>query len=283
MLGQIGLPGGGFGHGYGSMNEPGLPPLRCRLPTLPQGLNPVRTFIPVAAVSDMLLHPGRGVRLQRAAADLSRHPAGVLGRRQPVPPPPEHPAGCAGRSAGPTPSSCTSPYWTAMAKHADIVVPSTTAFERDDYSGSRNDPLLMAMPALAEPLRAVPRRLQTFAALADRLGFGEQFTEGRTARQWLAHLYDKWSADWISTCRRSRSSGGAGRLRLPTEDGLTLLGRLPRRSRRRTGWAPRAAGSRSSPPTSTASATTTAPAIRPGTSPTEWLGGDRAPSAIRCT
>src|SRR6202044_554165 len=31
MLGQIGLPGGGFGHGYGSMNEPGLPPLRCEL------------------------------------------------------------------------------------------------------------------------------------------------------------------------------------------------------------------------------------------------------------
>ena len=27
------------------------------------------------------------------------------------------------------------PYWTAMAKHADIVVPSTTPFERDDYSG----------------------------------------------------------------------------------------------------------------------------------------------------
>lgn len=58
MLGQIGVPGGGFGHGYGSMNEPGLPPLRCRLPALPQGLNPVRSFIPVAAVSDMLLHPG---------------------------------------------------------------------------------------------------------------------------------------------------------------------------------------------------------------------------------
>src|SRR5882757_2225755 len=32
MLGQIGLPGGGFGHGYGSMNEPGLPPLRFGLP-----------------------------------------------------------------------------------------------------------------------------------------------------------------------------------------------------------------------------------------------------------
>src|SRR6478609_3501907 len=81
MLGQIGLPGGGFGHGYGSMNEPGLPPLRCRLPALPQGFNPVRTFIPVAAVSDMRPHP-----------DLPRRQVGLLGRRQSLPPPPEHPA-----------------------------------------------------------------------------------------------------------------------------------------------------------------------------------------------
>ena len=69
MLGQIGLPGGGFGHGYGSMNEPGLAPLRYRLPVLPQGPNPVSTFIPVAAISDMLLHPGEeydynGLRLR---------------------------------------------------------------------------------------------------------------------------------------------------------------------------------------------------------------------------
>ena len=38
-----------------------------------------------------------------------------------------------------------------MARHADIVLPSTTALERDDTPGSRNDPLLIAMPALAEP------------------------------------------------------------------------------------------------------------------------------------
>ncbi len=51
MLGQIGLPGGGFGHGYGSMNEPGCRRCAAGLPALPQGPNPVRTFIPVAAVS----------------------------------------------------------------------------------------------------------------------------------------------------------------------------------------------------------------------------------------
>ena len=50
MLGQIGLPGGGFGFGYGSMEG-----LAGRLrqdrptPSLPMGRNPVASFIPVAA------------------------------------------------------------------------------------------------------------------------------------------------------------------------------------------------------------------------------------------
>ena len=193
MLGQIGLPGGGFGHGYGSMNEPGLPPLRCRLPPLPQGLNPVPTFIPVAAVSDMLLHPGEpfdynGLQLTYpdiklvywAGGNPFHHHQNIPRLRRAL--------------ARPDTVVVHDPYWTAMAKHADIVVPSTTSFERDDFSGSRNDPLLMAMPKLTEPYAQSRDDYKTFAALADRLGFGQQFTEGRTARQWLAHLYEKWSA-----------------------------------------------------------------------------------------
>ena len=79
MLGQIGLPGGGFGHGYGSMNEPGLPPLRCRLPAFPQGPNPVTTFIPVAAVSDMLLHPGEPFDYNGQRLTYPGHPAACTG------------------------------------------------------------------------------------------------------------------------------------------------------------------------------------------------------------
>src|ERR1019366_2970206 len=58
MLGQIGLPGGGFGFGYGSME--GLAGLRQDAPTpsLPMGHNPVRDFIPVARLADLLLNPG---------------------------------------------------------------------------------------------------------------------------------------------------------------------------------------------------------------------------------
>ena len=55
MLGQIGLPGGGFGLGYGSVQGVGAP-IYLGLPSLPQGRNGVDAFIPVARIADMLLH-----------------------------------------------------------------------------------------------------------------------------------------------------------------------------------------------------------------------------------
>jgi biotin/methionine sulfoxide reductase len=222
MLGQIGLPGGGFGHGYGSMNEPGLAPLRFPLPVLPQGHNPVSTFIPVAAVSDMLLHPGReydyngrrqtfpDIRLVYWAGGNPFHHHQNIGRLRRA-------------LARPDTVVVHDPYWTAMAKHADIVVPSTTAYERDDYSGSRNDPMLMAMPALVEPYAQARDDYTTFAELAQRFGVADEFTEGRTARQWLAHLYATWSAGVDFDAPSFDQFWADGQLRLPTEPGLTLL------------------------------------------------------------
>ncbi len=58
MLGQIGLPGGGFGFGNGSMGFIGDEPLKFGAPYLRQGRNPVKEFIPVARIADMLLQPG---------------------------------------------------------------------------------------------------------------------------------------------------------------------------------------------------------------------------------
>jgi biotin/methionine sulfoxide reductase len=222
MLGQIGLPGGGFGHGYGSMNEPGLPPLRCGLPSLPQGVNPVQTFIPVAAISDMLLHPGEpfdfnGQHLTYPDIKLVYWAGGnPFHHHQNIP--------RLRRALGRVDTVVVhDPYWTAMAKHADIVVPSTTSFERDDYSGSRNDPLFMAMPALAQPHAESRDDYTTLSALAERLGFGEQFTEGRTAREWLAHLYEKWATGLDFEMPTFDEFWRRGSLTLPTERGLTLL------------------------------------------------------------
>ena len=57
LLGQIGLPGGGFGIGYGCENGVGNAVKYHRWPALSQGVNKVFEFIPVARIADMLLSP----------------------------------------------------------------------------------------------------------------------------------------------------------------------------------------------------------------------------------
>jgi biotin/methionine sulfoxide reductase len=182
----------------------------------------VQTFIPVAAVSDMLLHPGKAFDFNGrtltypdikcvywAGGNPFHHHQNLPRLRRAL--------------ARVDTIVVHDPYWTAMAKHADIVVPSTTSFERDDYSGSRNDPLLMAMPALAAPYADSRDDYQTLSALAERLGFGDAFTEGRSPRQWLEHMYEKWSAGLDFSVPSFADFWACGQLRLPTEPGLTLF------------------------------------------------------------
>ena len=191
MLGQIGLPGGGFGHGYGSMGDVGNEsPLR-RLPTLRQGHNPVRTFIPVARIADMLLHPGEGydyngqrhtypdIRLVYWAGGNPFHHHQDLGRL---------------RTAFGRPDTVVvhEPHWTATARQADIVLPVTTSLEREDIGSGRRDTHLIAMRQAVEPVGEARSDHDILAALAGRLGLEPGFTEGRTPRQWLEHLYGEW-------------------------------------------------------------------------------------------
>src|SRR5262249_50260290 len=58
MLGQIGLPGGGFAFGYGSIDGVGNPRHRIPSPELEKGANPLGLAIPVARITDLLLEPG---------------------------------------------------------------------------------------------------------------------------------------------------------------------------------------------------------------------------------
>ncbi|MGW9568604.1 molybdopterin guanine dinucleotide-containing S/N-oxide reductase [Prescottella equi] len=227
MLGQIGLPGGGFGHGYGSMNEPGLAPVPYPLPTLFQGSNPVPDFIPVAAIADLLLHPGEefdfdGRRLTFpdtrlvywAGGNPFHHHQDLARLRRAL--------------ARPDTIVVHEPYWTPMARHADIVVPSTTSLERNDLACTRNDPLLVAMHAAVPRYADARDDYDTFAALAHRLGFGERFTEGRTAQQWIEHLYEQWRGFVLTDPAHVEAPAfdefwRRGFVRMRTEDGLSLF------------------------------------------------------------
>ena len=57
-LGQIGLPGGGFGFGYGSTGGMAEPPPVVRAPVMETLANPLAKAIPAARIADCLLNPG---------------------------------------------------------------------------------------------------------------------------------------------------------------------------------------------------------------------------------
>ncbi|MEU6764057.1 molybdopterin-dependent oxidoreductase [Streptomyces sp. NPDC046853] len=197
MLGQIGLPGAGFGHGYGSMGDVGDHGPRIRLPHLPQDPNPVDEFIPCARIADLLLNPGESydydgrrrtfpdIRLVHWAGGNPFHHHQDLGRL---------------RRAFTRPETIVvhEPHWTATARHADIVLPTTTTLEREDFGGGRRDTHLIAMHQAADPVGEARDDHTILAGLAARLGFAARFTEGRTPRQWLEHLYGQWRTDQLA-------------------------------------------------------------------------------------
>ncbi|MFC4941905.1 molybdopterin-dependent oxidoreductase [Pseudonocardia sp. GCM10023141] len=191
LLGRIGSPGGGFGHGYGSIGDNGFPSHSIPTPALPQLTNPVREFIPVARIADMLLDPGgeydyNGSRLRYPRIELVYWCGGN---------PFHHHQDLARlRSAWRAAATIVvhETYWTASARHADVVLPATVTLERDDIGASRTDPYLTAMQHTSVPYAQARDDYAIFSDLADRLGVGKTFTDGRDPEGWLRHLYEGW-------------------------------------------------------------------------------------------
>lgn len=189
MLGQIGMPGGGFGFGYGSQAGMGANWQQIPLPGLPQGSNKVKTYIPVARFADMLLEPGgeidfNGDRITYPDIRMIYWCGGN----------PFHKHQDINRllAAWQKPETIVvhEPWWTPAARRADIVLPVTTTLERNDIGASHYDRFFFAMQKAVEPVGESRNEYDIYADLAGRLGFRETFTEGRTEMEWLRHMYD---------------------------------------------------------------------------------------------
>ena len=188
MLGQIGLPGGGVGYGYGAIGGVGKSLLGMRGMTFSQFENPVRTRIPVARIGDMLRAPGapydfNGERLTYPDIRLIYWAGGN--------PYHHHQDLNALHKAWQKPETVivNEPWWTATARRADIVFPATTPYEREDIGRSNLDDYLFHMPQLIPPVGEARNDYDIFAGLAQRLGKAEAFTEGRDGESWIATLY----------------------------------------------------------------------------------------------
>lgn len=188
LLGQIGLPGGGFGLGYSVSGGIGRAASTVAWPALSQGKMGVNEFIPVSRITDMLLGPGtafdyNGKRYTYPAIKLIYWAGGnpfhhhqdlnrlIEGWRRP------------------DTVIVHEHYWTAHARHADIVFPVATMMERDDVAASGRDNFFAASHRIAEPPDGIRTDFELFNALAERLGSGRAFSEGRGEADWIRHLY----------------------------------------------------------------------------------------------
>lgn len=188
MLGQIGLPGGGFGFGYASVNGIGHAVPEISWPSLPQGDNAVTDFIPVARIADMLLDPGGAydfngqkrvypdIRLVYWAGGNPFHHHQDLNRF---------------RQAWRRPETVIvhESWWNPLARHADIVFPATTTLERNDIAASSRDRFIAASHRVADPAGEARDDFAIFSGIAERLGVADVFTDGRDEESWLRHLY----------------------------------------------------------------------------------------------
>ena len=190
MLGQIGLPGGGIGFGYGATNTVGLERSAPRFQPLPQGRNPVKHFIPVSRITELLENPGGSldyngkrlalpdIRLVWWAGGKPFHHHQDLNRL---------------RRAWTRPETIivNEWCWNSLAKHADIVLPCTTPLERNDITLSPRDPYLVMMEKAVEPAGEARDDYDIFRGIARHLNVADGYTEGRSAEDWIHWLYEQ--------------------------------------------------------------------------------------------
>ena len=102
-------------------------------------------------------------------------------------------------------------------------MPATTTLERDDIGFATRERYMVAMKKVIEPVGEARSDYEIFSALADRLGVAQAFTESRSERDWLRHIYDDcrprarlagidlpafddfWDAGLIDTARADQS------------------------------------------------------------------------------
>ncbi len=190
VLGQIGLPGGGYTIGYGVNGHIGNVNRPFRWGSFPQGENRVETFIPVAMISEMLLNPlasyryeGRtlrfpDIRMVWWAGGNPFHHHQDLNRL---------------RRAFQKPETIivNEVNWTATARHADIVLPVAAPLERSDFGAGQSDNILVPMPRITRPPGNARVEFEIYAELSERLGSRDEFTGGLSADGWLGRLWEE--------------------------------------------------------------------------------------------
>ncbi|MBT4588304.1 MAG: molybdopterin-dependent oxidoreductase, partial [Rhodospirillaceae bacterium] len=94
-------------------------------------------------------------------------------------------------------------WWQSETRMADIILPACTHMEREDVgewgtgngytqhaSNGCNFRVIVRQQKCIEPLWESKSDYDIFSLLADKLGFGEEFTEGKSDKDWAKAFFD---------------------------------------------------------------------------------------------
>ncbi len=94
-------------------------------------------------------------------------------------------------------------WWDPETKYADVILPACTSFEREDISEASNPGgysnhgftggnyrIVLYQHKCIEPVGESRSDYDIFADLAERLGRGEDYTEGKSVEDWIRRFYD---------------------------------------------------------------------------------------------
>ncbi|MFA7268302.1 MAG: molybdopterin-dependent oxidoreductase [Sterolibacterium sp.] len=208
MLGKIGKPGEGVGFSW-HYGGAGMPMSTKAMPMgLPQGGNLVKARCPASRINDMLLNPGKQYMLNGVAHTYPNarliYTAGnnFMSHQQNT--------NELLRAMNKQVSTviCQDPWWCASSRFADIVLPATSALERNDISsgGTYSNDKIYAMRQVIQPFGESLDDFEIFRRLGDLMGVGLQFTgiqmtsdgrvlgEGMTVMQILKNAYSRSDA-----------------------------------------------------------------------------------------
>lgn len=202
MLGQIGLPGGGYGLSYGyssggapTHNSPILRGIDDASGAKADGAAWLATSgsasIPVARLVETLLNPGKTMHFNGTKIELPDIKMAIWAGGNPFGHHQDRNEMLGAWKKLET-FIVSDFQWTATARHADIVLPATTSYERNDIDQVGDYALshLVAMKKIVEPQFEARNDYDIYAAIAEKLGKGYEFTQGRDELDWIRGFYE---------------------------------------------------------------------------------------------
>ncbi|RXJ74089.1 trimethylamine-N-oxide reductase TorA [Veronia nyctiphanis] len=201
MLGQIGLPGGGYGFGWhyndaGTVTSKG--PLMAGFSGV-TGVDPIHnhsyngysSYIPVARFVDCIENPGQTIDWNGKKIKFPHMKMAIFCGNNPFHHHQDRNRMIKAWRKLETVISVEH-QWTASCRFSDIVLPATTTYERDDIEqfGNHSNKGIVALRKIVDPMFEAKDDFDIFRQLCTRFGREEAFTGGKTKAEWVEEIYN---------------------------------------------------------------------------------------------